>query len=517
MKWAGRGVSSSTIWGFLVLLGWAVALRTTYAQTLVPNLPVQVDDYFGYAVTNLPSHFQDASIVAADNTPVDNPITNAGATLGRVLFYDKRLSHNFGVACASCHTQNTGFSDVRRKSQGVNGQTARHSMALGNAKYYERGKFFWDERADTLEDQVLMPIQDPIEMGMDLATLTTRLSETTFYADLFNAAFGTPDVTSDRISKALAQFVRSMVTYQSKYDSIIDSNGMPDLSQLTQPELRGFQLFHSSSGRCGQCHTTTAQISDTVHNVGLDLVDTDPGAGDGEFKSPSLRNVEVRGRFMHDGRFSTLEEVVEFYNSGIQPNVNLDPVLVGFTGEFSPEDSAGLVAFLKTLTDWNFLNDAKFSNPFVFACDFDANGACGVNDVNTLLAEGPIAGGIAVDPSNARYDLNGDDVLDNADLDIWLTEAALVDGFASPYQRGDANLDGVVDGADFILWNQFKFTSSLAWNQGDFNGDGVVDGVDFIAWNQNKFTSIAQVAVPEPSCWLGWAMLLVAWLRRHVW
>ncbi len=183
----------------------ALALMSTLcighctAQTLVPNLPWQLDDYYGYAVTNLPTHYQEANIVAADNTPVDNQITNAGATLGRVLFYDKRLSHNYTVGCASCHTQETGFSDTRQKSQGVNGQTGRHSMALGNAKYYGREKFFWDERADTLEDQVLMPIQDPVEMGMDLATLTTRLSQTAFYPDLFNAAFGTPDVTSDRI------------------------------------------------------------------------------------------------------------------------------------------------------------------------------------------------------------------------------------------------------------------------------------------------------------------------------
>lgn len=499
MAWVSRYKwLSAVVWLVGAMCVW-ILVRPSAAQTLVPNLPTQLDDYYGYAVTNLPSHYRDAGLAATDNTPADNPITNDGATLGRVLFYDKRLSHNFGVACASCHTQNTGFSDVRRKSQGVNGQTARHSMALGNAKFYSSGRFFWDERAATLEDQVLMPIQDPVEMGMDLATLTTRLSQTTFYGDLFNAAFGTPDVTSERISKALAQFVRSMVTYQSRYDSIFDSNGFPDLGQLTEPELRGFQLFHSTSGLCAQCHVTTAQVSDTVHNVGLDLVDTDQGAGDGRFKSPSLRNSEVRGRYMHDGRFSSLEEVVEFYSSGIQPNVNLDPVLVDFPGGFSPEDAAGLVAFLKTLTDWNFLTDPKYSNPFVFACDFDGNGDCNVVDLNTLLAEGPISAGVQVDASNARYDMNGDDVLNDVDLEIWLSEAALVDGYASPYKRGDANLDGVVDGADFILWNQFKFTSSLAWNQGDFNGDGVVDGSDFIHWNQNKFTSLDSSPVPEPS------------------
>jgi cytochrome c peroxidase len=360
-----------------------------------------------------------------------------------------------------------------------------------------------------------MPIQDPVEMGMDLATLTTRLSQTNFYPELFSAAFGTPDVTSDRISKALAQFVRSMVSYQSKYDSIFDNNGMPDLGQLTNSELRGFQLFHSSSGSCAQCHTTTAQVSDDIHNIGLDLVDTDPGAGDGKFKSPSLRNSEVRGRFMHDGRFQTLEEVVEFYNSGIQPNANLDPVLVGFMGNFSPADSAGLVDFLKTLTDWNFLTDPKFADPFVFACDFDGDGDCGVDDLNMMLAEGPIAAGVPVDPSNARYDLNGDDLLDDSDLQQWLVEAALVDGYSTPYRRGDANLDSVVDGNDFIAWNQNKFTSSLAWDDGDFNGDGIVDGLDFIEWNGNKFTSLNRSVVPEPTFGLIGLVLMAAILSHR--
>ncbi len=290
---------------------------------------------------------------------------------------------------------------------------------------------------------------------------------------------------------------------------------MPDLGQLNSSELRGFQLFHSTSGRCAQCHTTTAQVSDDIHNVGLDLVDTDPGAGDGKFKSPSLRNSEVRGRFMHDGRFQTLEEVIEFYNTGVQANPNLDPVLVGFVPDFSPADSAGLLDFLKTLTDWNFLTDPKFANPFVFACDFDGDGDCGLNDLNAMLGEGPIAPGVPVDPSNARFDLNGDDVLDDTDLQQWLMEAALVDGYATPYRRGDANLDSIVDGSDFIAWNQNKFTSSLAWNDGDFNGDGVVDGLDFIQWNGNKFTSLDHSAVPEPTTVLVWLTAMASYLSRQ--
>lgn len=481
---------------------------------VVPNLPPQDHDYYGYAVTNLPAQFQEPVLEEADNTPLDNQITNPGATLGRVLFYDKQLSHNYSVACASCHTQETGFNDTRRFSQGVNGQTGRHSMALSNAKYYENGRFFWDERAATLEDQVLMPIQDPIEMNLDLATLTTRLENTPYYEALFESAFGSTEVTTDRISKAMAQFIRSMVSYQSAYDSIFDSAGNPDLGQLDPAQQRGFQMFHSGQGLCATCHVSAAQIADQARNIGLDEIDIDLGAGDGRFKSPSLRNAEVRGKFMHDGRFNTLEEVIEFYSTGIhQNNPNLDPTLQGFVGNFTQQDKDGLLAFLEMFTDWNFLTDEKFSDPFIFACDFDANGVCGIEDVNALLAEGPIDGGVPVGTSNQRYDINGDGVLNNNDLALWLSEAALVDGLASPYKLGDANLDGFVDGLDFILWNESRFTASLAWDNGNFNGDGFVDGQDFILWNTTKFTASDLAAVPEPSAGLLFLLGLLG-LRR---
>lgn len=503
-RWAS---GEPSLWGMVgavcVLAVCVFATPASHAQTSVPELPGQRFDYYGYAVTNLPVHFQTGALNQADNTPLDNQITNAGATLGRVLFYDKQLSHNFTVACASCHSQETGFSDTRQKSEGVNGETNRHSMALANSKFYENGRFFWDERAATLEDQVLMPIQDPVEMNLDLNTLVTRLTASNFYPELFSNAFGTSDVTSDRISKALSQFVRSMVSYQSRFDSIFDSNGIPDLTQLTPDEQRGFQVFHSNQGRCAQCHTQSAHVSDEAHNIGLDLLDTDPGAGDGEFKSPSLRNAEVRGRFMHDGRFNSLEEVIEFYSSGVQPNANLDPLLVDFETNFTQQDKDGLLAYLRSLTDWTFLSDPKFADPFVWACDFDGDDACSVTDLNRLLAEGPIADGVAVDGTNARYDLNADGVLDNLDTAEWLHEAALVDGLLSPYLIADANLDGVVDGQDFLRWNAGKFSSSVRWDEGDFNGDGVVDGQDFLSWNTNKFQSSDRPAsLPEPSAGL---------------
>ena len=167
---------------------------------------------------------------AFDNTPASNPITDAGATLGRVLFYDRRMSVNDQVACASCHIQAFGFADTARLSRGFAGKlTRRHSMALANARFYANGRFFWDERARTLEAQVLMPVQDPVEMGMTLPALEAKLGGIEYYRPLFQSAFGTQQITSDRIAGALAQFVRAMVTSEARFDrSLIDAKAMTE-------------------------------------------------------------------------------------------------------------------------------------------------------------------------------------------------------------------------------------------------------------------------------------------------
>jgi cytochrome c peroxidase len=327
---------------------------------------------FHYAVP-LPAHFQAAidgqSVAGTDNSPANNPVTDAGAALGRVLFYDTRLSANDGTSCAGCHNQALGFSDTPAQSVGfAGGLTRRHSPGLANGRFYSRGHFFWDERAATLEDQALTPIQDATEMGMTLENLTAKLEATSYYPALFDAAFGTPEVTSDRVSRAIAQFVRSMVSNDSRYDRAFTAAGTANFGAVfTQQEQEGEQLFRSAG--CASCHTTVAQVSDSVHNIGLDAVSTDTGTGRGAFKAPSLRNVAVRPRFMHDGRFTTLEQVVEFFNSGVQPNPDLDPRLRAADGSpkrlgLSAEQKSALVAFLQTLTDSTFLTSARFSNPF---------------------------------------------------------------------------------------------------------------------------------------------------------
>jgi cytochrome c peroxidase len=337
-----------------------------------PTLPATP---FGYADADigLPAQFRAGAggptPAPLDNTPPDNPVTNAGATLGRVLFYDKRLSVNDTVSCGSCHRQATGFADPARFSLGFQGgRTPRHSMGLANARYYARGRFFWDERAATLEAQVLQPIQDSVEMGMTLPQLTAKLGAVGFYGPLFTAAFGDATVTSDRIARALAQFVRAMVSYRSKFDSAF-TNGIPNFAATFTPaELQGQQIFNGR-GRCAQCHTTLAHSGDGIRNNGLDLVTVDAGAGNARFKVPSLRNIAVRAPFMHDGRFGTLREVVDFYDNGVQPHPNLDPRLQGPGGtplrlNLTPVEKDALEAFLRTLTDDALLADPKFSDPF---------------------------------------------------------------------------------------------------------------------------------------------------------
>ena len=345
------------------------------AELQVPTLPTASYSYSD-ANAPLPAHFtvpiNGVAVTDADNTPADNAITNAGATLGRVLFYDMRVSANDGLSCAGCHSPFIGFTDRLQLSVGFNGGiTGRHSPAIVNARFYKRGKFFWDERAPTLEAQVLRPIQDATEMGMTLDNLVTKLSVTAYYPPLFAAAFGSSVITSDRIARALAQYVRSLVSGGSRYDKAYSANGASNFaSTLTAQESQGEALFRTTG--CASCHITVAQISDSIHNIGLDLVSADTGAGRGAFKTPSLRNVAIRPRFMHDGRFASLEDVVDFFDSGVQANANLDTRMRAADGtpkrlSLTSSQKSALVAFLNTLTDSTFLSAPRFANPFAAA------------------------------------------------------------------------------------------------------------------------------------------------------
>lgn len=345
------------------------------------NLTLDIPStYYNYDV-ELPNFFLDNELGDEDNTPNNNPVTEAGATLGRVLFYDVRLSANNTVSCATCHVQQNGFSDPNRFSIGFEGGlTGRNSMGLSNARFYENGRFFWDERAASLEEQVLQPIQDAVEMGLTLDELETKVGSEAYYEVLFRLAFGDSEITSNRISLALAQFVRSIVSYQSRFDEGLAQVNNPnnDFPNFTASENRGKQLFMSNQTNCAQCHDTNVQVGDRARNNGLDATLTDLGMGgvtgnnnqNGEFKVPSLRNIALTAPYMHDGRFETLMDVVEHYNSGVQNSDNLDNRLQVQGGNvrrlnLSEADKQALVDFMNTLTDETFITDDKFSNPFI--------------------------------------------------------------------------------------------------------------------------------------------------------
>ena len=315
-----------------------------------------------------PYRFTFADYFPRPDLPLDNPLTGEGVALGSRLFFDRRLSAGNSESCATCHNPRLAFSQPRRFSRGVDGNIGiRNAMALENLAW--KDSFFWDGRAATLREQVLQPIQNPIEMHESLSTAVAKISADTDYHRLFASAFGSPDITSDKIARALEQFLLVQVSFDSKFDHVI--NGA---ARFTDEERRGFVLFnteydpyHGQYGAdCFHCHGGPLFQSQSFANNGLDTAFRDLGrfnvtkrAGDeGIFAVPSLRNVAVTVPYMHDGRFRTLEEVVEHYCTGMKRSPTLDPNLAKHPDggvPLSAEDKRALVVFLKTLTDARFL------------------------------------------------------------------------------------------------------------------------------------------------------------------
>ncbi|MFM2117695.1 MAG: hypothetical protein RL316_885 [Bacteroidota bacterium] len=377
----------------LIVVG--VALSSYIVRSIDPNCIQLPSSTFNYANIPFPTDVLN-NITEMDNMPGSNPTTDAGATLGRVLFYDIDLSKNHTVSCASCHIQEFSFTDTAQFSTGFNGlKTRRNSMGLVHARFQKDSAFFWDNRAVTLEAQTLEPIISPIEMGLTIDTLVARVMAKSFYPLLFRAAFGTPIVTAERISKALAQFVRSINSFGSRFRQGVEATtGNPSvvpLANFTPQENLGKDLFMDvRRGNCQACHTRNIMVPQGSKNIGLDLVYSDNGVGEvtgnttknGQFSVPSLINVELTAPYMHDGRYQTLEQVINFYSDSIQPHPQLD----GFLREIVPgnpspnnnpcntcpprliryttEEKAALLAFLKTLTDTTLIKDVRWSNPF---------------------------------------------------------------------------------------------------------------------------------------------------------
>lgn len=339
------------------------------------NLPPQFESY----KVDLP-HYLSTSL-----TPFQ--VNDAKATLGRVLFYDKNLSKNRTVSCASCHSQELAFADNKAFSEGFDGElTERNSLALGSvvnfSAYYgsEQNpfgiRFFWDERAGTVAEQSEMTLANQIEMGMEMHEVTARLEELEYYKPIFFAVYGSDEITEKRVLDAITDFILGMGSYNSTYDqNMAAPNGV---SNFTQEEKLGMNLYNL---HCRECHGQHASRPlKTVANNGLDKIYSDNGVGklendhskDGLFKVPTLRNIALTAPYMHDGRFETLEAVLEHYSGGIQDHRNLDSSLKAYTNgkyepvrmNFSAEEKQALLSFLHTLTDESFIRAEKFSDPF---------------------------------------------------------------------------------------------------------------------------------------------------------
>lgn len=335
-----------------------------------------------YSAPTLPRYF-DETVTTLDNSPASNALDDRVATLGRVLFYDLRLSTNDRASCASCHRQALGFTDSMRFSNGISGAatTDAHAMRLGNLRYWQPGSTFWDRRAASVEAQASQPLHSLVEMGWggaagDFDDLIRKMSATSYYPDLFAWAFGSSTITETRIQQAFAQFLRAMVSSSSRWDTGYAQVFSPtarnraldvDLPNFTRQENRGRQLFMTAVAQggagCSACHLPpTFALAANARSNGLDAGETRL------FKAPSLRSVGLTGPYMHDGRFATLAEVVDFYDHGIQPGAALDARLrQGRRAQrlnLSEADRAALVAFLMTLTDPALTTDARFSDPF---------------------------------------------------------------------------------------------------------------------------------------------------------
>ena len=351
---------------------------------------VDLNNLANYANQSVPAY------ITKDNSTL-NPISDKGATLGRILFYDKKLSANNTVSCSSCHKQEVAFGDNTIASTGVNGTTGRHSMRLINTRFATESKFFWDERATTLEIQTTMPIKDHGEMGFsglngDLSfnDLIIKLSAVDYYKELFKFVYGSEEITETKIQFALAQFIRSIQSFDSKYDTgraSAPNDGAP-FSNFTAQENNGKNIFltpptFNASGvrtgggiGCAGCHrapefdidpnTRNNGIIGTISGVGIDITNT---------RAPSLRDLvkvdgTTNGQMMHTGVITTLQAAIGHYGTiNIAPgNTNLDPRLTpGGNGQqlnLTAAEVNSVIAFLRTLSGTDVYTNTKWSDPF---------------------------------------------------------------------------------------------------------------------------------------------------------
>ena len=382
---------------------------------------IDLDNLFNYANQSVPNY------ITKDNTPQNNEIDDKIATLGRVLFYDKKLSANNTIACASCHKQEKAFGDDATVSVGFeSGTTGRHSMRLINSRFSDEVKFFWDERAASLEIHTTQPIQDHVEMGFsgtngqeDINDLITKLSAIDYYQELFKFAFGDETITENRMQLAMAQFVRSIQSFDSKYDVGRDQVNNPNdnFPNYTTQENQGKTLFlrppNAGGAGCAGCHRPDEfDIDPNSRNNGIISVAGDNSATDlTNFRAPSLRDVfnpdgNLNGPLMHDGSLTTMLDVINHYNAIPNSSLNADldnrlrpggnPQQLNLT----ENEKSAIVAFLRTLTGTDVYTNEKWSNPF------DVNGNITLNG-SVLAIESEVFGNnIKVFPNPVQNNLN---------------------------------------------------------------------------------------------------------------
>lgn len=350
----------------IILLSYTACQPERVLKNAVLNLPNTPFDYVNVKTPHGEENI--AQRLRMNNSGADR--LNEKATLGRVLFYDNKLSINNSVSCGSCHKQNLAFADGAKLSSGfANKKTLRNTLSIVNTM--DRTALFWDSRAENASELSLMPVFDHREMGMeDDEMLVSKLENVDYYSPLFQNAFGSTEVTKERLTLAISTFLNTMFSKNSNFDK----------GDFNSEELFGRELFNGKA-KCVTCHTLGANFSQGggysnhfspvrgTANIGLDKIYADKGVGGGSFRIPTLRNVSLTAPYMHDGRYNTLEEVIDHYNSGVQDNAEVDPIFRGSDGQIarlnlSTVEKNALIAFLGTLTDSEFISDPKYSNPF---------------------------------------------------------------------------------------------------------------------------------------------------------
>ncbi len=377
------------------LLGMAVACDPKN-EIVGPVSPTQGDGLDTIQYNPAAYQFPTINGLPEMQIPIDNPVTMEGVKLGRYLFYDKLLSVDYSISCGSCHQQDKAFTDGVPKAIGVDGTVGiRNSMSLINVGYNWRPNnahnFLWDGKFRHLEDQAVSPVTHPLEMKNTWEEVERRLREHEHYPKLFRKAFGInnkSEITEDLAGKALAQFMRTLNSAESKYDSV----EWRAFNYFTEEQQRGYELFLGDAAgsmvtkdaECAHCHSFSRNFAlfarNNYSNNGLDSAATlndfiDRGLGaitgvptdNGRFREVTLRNIGLTAPYMHDGRFATLDEVLDNYISGGHPSPNIANELASAPTlrTLSASEKADIIAFLNTLTDTSYFNKSEWSDPFI--------------------------------------------------------------------------------------------------------------------------------------------------------